>query len=516
LSSLTQRSSRFGRRGLLGTALAAAGAAAVGCSVDTGSSDSAGKAAAGSIKIPDYPTDPEKSGTVSWLDSGDLKSVFETAVLDAYTAKFPSIKNDYQGTSWDTIRQVVSVGIRNNSAPDVFALPPDIPAQTAIEQDWVQPIEELIPDFDAWRTKWPKTALIPGIHIFDNKVYNFPLNSSRRLDKMLFVDSANLKKAGYDDPISSIKNWADIRTALTKSVAKGSSGLMIGKDGLAATVAGLATTVGWSGSLNSWPGMDMKTGKYSYDADEILQAFEFLQKLVKDKLVVPGFLTLLDKDARDQFSAGKSAMMFVGPYSLPAWKQNAPDWKYDVGRLPSADGSDYVVPFAETGANSVWVYRKTKVPKAVGQILAYMGSPDGQKNAVILSQGNFESLQTAANEAANRDAKLDPNATKCSDLAHKIMHMIPQVELRNPDVAKVKLALKPVTPIWQDLMQGLFTGDLSNPKAQFAKYNSALDKALDTAIAAAKKKGSTVTRDDFVFPNWDRNTDYTADDYKEL
>lgn len=156
------------------------------------------------------------------------------------------------------------------------------------------------------------------------------------------------------------------------------------------------------------------------------------------------------------------------------------------------------------------------MPKAVGQILAYMGSEDGQKNMVIQSQGNLESLQPAANKAADRDAQLDPNATLCSDLAHQIMHAIPQVELRNPDVAKVKLALKPVTPIWQDLMQGLFTGDLSNPKAQFAKYNSALDKALDTAIAAAKKKGSTVTRDDFVFPNWDPNVDYTAADYQEL
>lgn len=516
-SPIDRRSGRIARRTLLGTVLAAVTAGAVGCQVDTGTGSSATRSAeAGKIKIPDYATKPEASGTVSWLDSGDLKSVFETAVLDAYTAKYAKIKNDYQGTSWETIRQVVSVGIRNNSAPDVFALPPDIPAQTAIAQGWVQPIEKLLPDFESWRAKWPKTALIPGIHIFDDKVYNFPLNSSRRLDKLLFVDSANLKKAGYDDPIAAIKTWDDIHEALTKSVAKGSSGLMIGKDGLAATVAGLATTVGWSGSLNSWTGLDMKTGRYHYDADEVLQAFEFLQKLVKDKLVVPGFLTLVDKDARDQFSAGKSAMMFVGPYSLPAWKQNAPDWKYAVGQLPSADGSDYVVPFAEVGANSVWVYAKTEMPKAVGQILAYMGSEQGQKNMVIQSQGNLESLQQAANDAADREAQLDPNATFCSDLAHKIMHSIPQVELRNPDVAKVKLALKPVTPIWQDLMQGLFTGDLSNPKAQFAKYNSALDKALDTAIAAAKKKGSTVTRDDFVFPNWDPNSDYTAADYKEL
>lgn len=511
------RPGSIARRTLLGSAVAAATLGVAGCQVDTGTGDPRpGDDSVGRIDFPDYSTTVEESGTLGWLDSGDLKSIYEKAVLDALTVKYPKIKNDYQGTGWETIQQVLSVGMRNNSAPDVFQLPPEIPPQTAIAQKWVRPIEDLIPDFDTWRKNWPDTALIPGVHVFDDVLYNYPLNSSRRIDKLMFVDSANLKKAGYDDPIAQIKNWDDIHAALTKVVESGSTGLLVAGDGLAPTVAALATSVGWSGSSNGWSGLDMKTGEYAYDAPEVLQAFEFLQKLVTDKLVVPGFLTLADKDAREQFPAGQYGMMFVGPYSLPAWKKAAPDWKFAVGQLPSRDASDYVVPFAETGANSVWVNAKSDVPNAIGQVLAYMGSPDGQKNMVIHSEGNLESLQSAANESADREAQLDPNAKLCSDLARTIMRAIPQVEIRNPDVAKVKLALKPVTPIWKDLMAGLFTGELKNPEAQFAKYNSALNQALDTAIAAAKKKGSTVTRDDFAFPNWDPNTDYTAADYKQL
>lgn len=507
---------KLGRRTVLGSALALGGAGLLGCSVDTGSGSSGAPTASSKINFPSYPTKLETSGTVRWLDSGDLKSVFEKAVLTAFTAKNPKLKTDYQGTSWDTVQQVLSLGFRNNSAPDVFNLPPNIPSQTAIAQGWVRPLDDLLPDFDNWRKQWPQTGLIPGIHVFNGKVYTFPLNSSRRLDKMMFVDSANMKAAGYDDPIAQIKNWDDIHTALQKVVATGKSGLMIGQDALGSTVQGLATTLGWRGSLNGWAGMDMKTGKFIYDAPEVVEAFDFLQKLVKDKLVVPGFLTLLDADARTQFSTGKTGMMFVGPYSLPAWKQQAPNWKYAVGQLPSVDGSDYVVPFAETGANNPWAYSKTKLPEAVGQILAYMGSDAGQKEMVILSEGNLESLQEKANQEADRDADLDKNATFCNNLAHKIMHTCPQVELRNADVSQVRLVLKPVTPIWQDLMAGIFTGDLKNPKVQFAKYNSELEKALDTAIATAKKKGSSVTRDDFVFPNWNPEQDYTAADYKNL
>lgn len=522
---------KLGRRTLLGSALALTGAGLIGCSVDTGSSSTPNSGSSGAtnpspgssatsgatgIDFPSYSTKLESSGTVRWLDSGDLKSVFETAVLNAFTAKNPTLKNDYQGTSWDTVEQVLSLGLRNSSAPDIFDLPPTITSQTAIAQGWVRPLDDLIPDFDTWRKQWPATGLIPGIHVFNNKVYTFPLNSSRRLDKMLFVDTVNMKAAGYDDPIAQIKNWDDIYTALQKVVKTGKAGLMLGYDQLGATVQGLATTIGWLGALNGWAGMNMKTGQYSYDAPEVLEAFEFLQKLVTDKLVVPGFLTLLDADARTQFATGKTGMMFVGPYSLPAWKQQAPNWKYAVGQLPSQNGSGYVVPFAETGANNPWVYSKTKLPNAAGQILAYMGSDAGQKEMVTLSEGNLESLQEKANQEANRDGDLDANATICNNLAHKLMHTCPQVELRNADVAQVRLALKPVTPVWADVMAGIFTGDLKNPKAQFAKYNSALEQALDAAIAAAKKKGSTVTRDDFAFSNWNPNTDYTAADYKKL
>lgn len=515
-----QHPARVGRRALLGggaSLLAAASAGLTGCEIDT--STGTGSASDATIDFPDFATTVEESGTLSWLDSGDLKSVFETAVLRAFSSRHPKINNKYQGAGWETVQQVLSVGMRNESAPDVFALPPNnsIPAQTAIDQGWVQPIEDLIPDFAGWRKNWPQTALIPGIHIFNDKLYNFPLNSGRRLDKMLFLDSANMQKADYTDPAQQIKTWDDIYQALKRAVAAGTSGLMLARDGLAATVSALATSIGWKGMLGgSWSGIDFSTGRYSYDAPQIVEAFEFLHKLVKDKLVVPGFLTLAEKDAREQFAAGRNAMMFAGPYSLPAWKEKAPDWKYAVAQLPSRDGSDYVVPFAETGANSVWVYAKTDVPKAVGQVLAYMGSPEGQKQSVIMSQGNLESRQPDANTAAGRETQLDPNATFCSQLAHRIMRAGPQIELRNSDAADVQLAYKPPAPLWPDLMQGIFTGDLRDPQAQFTRFTRAMESALDAAITAAAKRGSSVTRDDFVFPNWDRHRDYSAQDYKEL
>jgi multiple sugar transport system substrate-binding protein len=39
------------------------------------------------------------------------------------------------------------------------------------------------------------------------------------------------------------------------------------------------------------------------------------------------------------------------------------------------------------------------------------------------------------------------------------------------------------------------------------------DQNLDQAIKAAQAKGAKVSRDDWVFPNWDPTKDYTKHDY---
>jgi multiple sugar transport system substrate-binding protein len=183
--------------------------------------------------------------------------------------------------------------------------------------------------------------------------------------------------------------------------------------------------------------------------------------------------------------------------------------------MPTPAGETYNVPFHE-GSNSSWVYAETKLPTVVGQILSYMGSREGQKMMVILSEGNLQSLQPEANEAADQPGLLDQNAKFANSLAKDMMRIAPRPELRNPDVAKVTLEFKPVVPTLKDILQGLLTGKLKDAKTELTKYDAALSSALDKAIAAAKAKGSTATREDFAFDNWDPTKDYTAADYQSL
>jgi multiple sugar transport system substrate-binding protein len=93
------------------------------------------------------------------------------------------------------------------------------------------------------------------------------------------------------------------------------------------------------------------------------------------------------------------------------------------------------------------------------------------------------------------------------------MRLGPMVTVRNPDVAQVALERRPLTPDFGELMQGMLAGQVSDPKAAMEDLASRSNAELERAIKAAQDKGANVSRDDFVFADWDPNEEYTEDKY---
>lgn len=507
----------FTRRGLLAAAATGGIAALAGCQVDTGSGDGGGGGGGGGdakdIQFPDYGTElTTEDATLRWVDSGDLKALFNGPVMDAFTEKHPNIKTKYDGGGWALVNKVVPLGIRNGNAPDVFAKPQGMPYATMVTEGWIRPLDDIIPDFAAWKDKFPKTAFIPGLHTFKGKTYSWPQSSNRRLSHMCIWDKKNLAEAGYDDP-GEIQTWDDFHTALSKVVKNGHAGLMVGLEAMNGLVNGFAASIGWMGV----GGMDYRTGEFVWDAPEVLEAFEFVRKLEKDKLIVPGFLTLKQADARAQMPAGDSAVVISGPWDIPRWKKNSPDWEYVMEQLPGRDGLDYILPKQLHGVNGSYVYKDTKLANAVGQLVAYMGSPEGQKKMVVLSQGNLTSVQDGVTEEAERTGLLDPNALRAANLAKKLLRSAPDVAIRNPDVSKVDIVHEQVTPNWRSIWQGVFSGEITDVEKTVKDFNRKEDEALDKAIkVAAEQEDSSIVRDDYKFGNWVPEEDYTLEDYQEL
>jgi multiple sugar transport system substrate-binding protein len=73
-----------------------------------------------------------------------------------------------------------------------------------------------------------------------------------------------------------------------------------------------------------------------------------------------------------------------------------------------------------------------------------------------------------------------------------------------------------LSPNFGQVVQGLLTGQISDVKAAMEDLQARSDAELDRAIKAAQDKGAEVSRDDWVFPNWDPTVDYTEEMYADL
>ncbi|MGH3504864.1 MAG: ABC transporter substrate-binding protein [Nocardioidaceae bacterium] len=511
-----------------GVGLAAGLEAGLGaCDVTTSSSGSNGSERAGgksgtkdgpqaTVKLPPSKADlPNGKVTFSWMTSGGLKSEFFKKTLTAYHREHPNVTMDYLESTWDRINESVPLGIRNGNAPDVFQKPQPVPVQVMVNEGWVAPLEEVIPDFETWKSKFPETAFIPGVHVFNGRTYSWTFTSSRsQYSELLLFDTGYLDKAGVD-PRAERFTWETFRATAKKITKQGKGqyyGLMIPGEKMGSVAMNLAELAGLRGGE-----FDHKTGEYNYTKPELRAAIDWLMAVKEDGSIFPGAMSLNGADARSRMPQRVAAMTFDGPWAILQWEQESPEYAFSVAMPPTRrPGTMRHVGYEEGVAAPLFVYAKTKYPDIAGDIFTYMGSVDGQAVLGMLTQGIFTSEIEAANRRARRSSLVKGVAKKAGTIMDDLRRTVPLPQVRNPDVAKAILEQKAVQPTLADIVEGVATGQVKDVDQALEKLQDDSDKNLDEAIAKARKKGAKVSRDDWVFPNWDPSKDYTAADYAEL
>jgi multiple sugar transport system substrate-binding protein len=517
--TIYSRRQLLGGIGALGLGVAGLSGCEISTETDPGGSDSgSGGRKFNFENLPDSGAKlPKGEVTVGWMDTGDLKAMFEEPYFAAYQEKHPNITIDYQPSAWDTINETIPVAVRNKKAPDVYMLPQTVPVQVAVNDGWIKPIDDLIPNFEQWKSRFPEGSFINGVHIFDGRTYTWPMNSSKRYGQMLMIHPPYLREAGYD-PVAEPLTWSTFREAC-KKITKNGNGQYYGLLTNADQLGDLATALAQLAGLRTVDGMDLRTGEYVYDAPELLEAFELLLAIKDDGSLFPGFMGLDDATSRARFPQQVAGMIFDGPWDIPEWPATNPEFEFDVAMPPSADGKEHsTVGFWETGANFMYVFAGTENDAVVGDMFHYLGGIDGQANIIVFAEGNLQSVIPDANELADKSKRLDDKAVKAIDIANRLMRVAPDPRVRNPEISSVILESDPElseSVRLTEIAEGAFGGDL-DLKTELKKYADDRNKGLDAAIAAARKKGAQVSRDDYVFPNWDPSQDYTAADYDEL
>lgn len=507
------------RRQMLGLmAAGGAGALAAACGVST-ATHPVQKVNAGDFKIPNsgakLPTDEV---TLNWMDSGDQKAVFLNAFFPAYSKKHPNIKVSYTGTNWNTIQQTVLLGMENGHAPDVFQLPPSVTGPQAVQNNWVGPYDDIIPNWTSVKKKFPAGAFANGITDFGGKTYGMPITSNTRIGDLMLYDKDYMKAAGYD-PSKNPLTWDEFRSALKKITQAGNGkyfGIITGltqAGQLSNVVDTLAEMAGAHGIIQGATGPSAPspyTGTYMFTTDQYQAATELILAIKSDGSFFPGSTSIDAPGARSRFPLGVAGVIMQGPWNIPAWKLSNPDFPLGIAMPPVQESLAKSFPLShQPGGSNVWYHSvNTKLGPVIGDIFYYLSTLNGQIQWAEYDGGG----DPPAFPEAIKYSKLDPDSAKAASLASKYTVLLPYPPAKNTNLATVLQLFKTPTPDWSDVMVGLFTGQItSSPKVALSGLQDRYEAALETAIKAANAKlGTNITQDQFKVSNWNPRESATS------
>ena len=491
-------------------ATSASGPTTASGSVVTGS---ARTPAANAIAIPatgaKLPTDKI---TDHWMDSANEKKVFLDLFLPTYRQAHPNITFDYLGLPYTEMAKALPAGIQNGNAPDLFEVPPPLMAAQVVQQGWVQPLDDVVPDFARWEAAFPPGVFFEDINMFQSKTYTFPFTSTKQNNALLLYNAEYMKRAGVD-PQTKPLTWDEFRATAKKITQQGTDkyyGVMLSgaqADRMGATIRSLAEMAGAAGGEINW-----KTGEYQYTADQFLAAIDLLLALKADGSVFPGSAAANAPQAVSQFAQNAAGMYINGSYMFQQWRTQNPTFAWDVASQPVPNTGSVGFITYNPGGQTWWVSAKSKWAAIAGDIFSYVGSEAGQAVAQTIIGGSKSSVFAQANQAPG----IDPLARKAVALYDRQMRLAPSPSVRNPDAGKVTAEIRPLTPDFGTTIQGIYTGQLSDPRKAMQDLKNRADKELDRAIKAAQAKGAKVSRDDWTFPNWVPMKDYTDADYAAI
>ena len=180
---------------------------------------------AGAQTVPAPINDVTSGATFRWIDSGDQKAVFFKKLFAEYAAA-RDVNIVYDPLPWNEIARVIPLGVRNETAPDVFVLPRNTSLADAVAQGWLQPYDDFIPDIETWKASFPTGAFLPGINVFDGKTYGLPFTSNKRYSTHLLYNKDYMEAAGFD-PAETPLTQSEFREAARKTAERDVFGKMV-------------------------------------------------------------------------------------------------------------------------------------------------------------------------------------------------------------------------------------------------------------------------------------------------
>src|SRR5690606_10419087 len=104
-------------------------------------------------------------------------------------------------------------------------------------------------------------------------------------------------------------------------------------------------------------------------------AIELLMAINDDGSIFPGSMSLSEAEARAQFPQGVAGMILEGPWNIPQWQTDHPDFSFGLVSQPVPNSGEALpMTYEETGSNQLWIYADSPYKEIAGDMFSYIGS----------------------------------------------------------------------------------------------------------------------------------------------
>ncbi|MBT3272477.1 MAG: extracellular solute-binding protein [Spirochaetales bacterium] len=461
--------------------------------------------------------DSKEPVTIRWWDWHDSMAEYAKATFEEFEKRNPGIKVEYTLNDMSQHNQAVTLAVRSGDVPEIMGKPTNMLFGQAVESGWFQPLNAYVEDlwpggFETWKARYPQAAFMEGLNMVDGEVYAAPKMFPAGFGAVLYYNKTLFREAGLD-PEKPPTTWSEIREA-AKKITEAGKGQYYG------FIEGGKQLNRWQSTAEAFAavhggiqlsGLDYRTGKFAYDNGAFEDAIEFFKSIDDDGSFYPGYLSINAREARALYGLGKAGFLIQGDWCIGVWRRDNPDLDFGVILPPPPDqkssGAIYATPMAQ--AVEFMLSADCKYPTEGMELFLYRTSDEWYEGWVKGGFGYapFPVLNTEENLPYAQLYDVFVGSAEQRRLA-------PVPELVNAQgVGAVWAEFKTPSPGIREIFQGYMTGQVTDLRGQLADLTEKLDSEMDRAIVAARGKGTDVSRQDFVFPNWEIGKDYTTADY---
>lgn len=441
---------------------------------------------------------------IVWWDQFLPLEPLHQSIWDRYQEAHPDVTVEYTVYNPQEQGQALQLAYESDQMPDVHSLAGlGVPPQQLVDQGWFQALS----NGGEIQQALPEGSLLEGITIFNGEVFSFPLFSFRQYTTLNWFNKDLMEQAGFD-PETGPATWDEFREA-ARAMTEAGGGRIFGwiqglnfPDRLGVHVDELAQVAGAPGPI------DHATGEYTYTSEPYAQAIEFLLSLQEDGSLFPASSTLDARTGRARWATGVAGMFFDGPWNIGVVQQEFSDFadKVGVAPIPTPSSDASLIHQGPTGG-VFWISSQSANPDVAADILREFTTPE-------YYVGLAERMdQPPLDLSAVEQADVHPTYQRAVQFYTDRVRLAPSPIARNPAVSRVNAAMEDIHPDLGEIVQGVFSGDVTDYRAALQTYNDQLTAERDRAIETVRAEGVDVSIDDWVFSEWQPDQDFTPDMY---